>query len=269
MTRYLKFNDNYHEYSTRADVSIRKEYFERFTFGGTRDKKLYALTRIRPEVTVEYQVIGGNFFYYAMGEYSTIPPQDNNTIDVGSTLPLIDIKIDVDGDKVAVIDGKIDSLEITFEEGSPAVVEYTVLGTNWNTTITVGAYTVDWTKVPLTMDKVTITLDNTTIQANRLAIRIANNLDPRYYADTLPVELRETGLEVTGRIRISEYQVLNDGSLNIATEDFTMILPKVKFTELPPRVTGFDVPEAELAFTAYPGGDFNSVLRVITHNDEW
>jgi len=268
MTRYLQFNDNYHEFSTRADVSIRKEYFERFTFGGTRDKKLYALTRIRPEVTVEYQVIGGNFFYYAMGKYSTIPPETNNTITVGSTLPLISIKIDVDGDKVAVKDGKIDSMEITFEEGSPAVVEYTVLGKNWDTTTSVTAYTVDWDKAPLTMDKVTITLNDTTVQASRIAVRIANNLDPRYFADTLPVELRETGLEVTGRIRISEYEVLNDGTLKIDTEFFTMTLPNIKFTELPPRVTGFDVPEAELAFTAYPAKE-KDVLQVVTKNAEW
>ncbi len=245
MARYLDIiygaNTVHFNFPLRAEIGLRKEYFRDYILGGARDQAVTGLTRYRPEITVEYDVCGFLFKDIALGG-------DTPT----STIPYVDVRVTIGNESISIEDAKVDSWEITWEEGQPARARVTFVGKNKGET-GADSYSVDYDKAVYTLGNCTIKLNGTEIKATRYNIRINNNIQPLYYGNTLPQDLKEQALEIEGRIRLAEFSEVSDGSISIEGPDFTIELPNVKFTEVPPRATGMEVPETEARFMALPG----------------
>jgi len=221
MGRYLEFGTvaSHFNFALRADFSERREYFRDFVLGGTRDKRIYGLTRITPSVTASYDLDGLKFLEYVLGTLN------GTTIEVASNLPVSgSIAVDVDGEGYQIKNAQVDTWELTVE-----------------------------------------TLEGATISYSRFVLRLNNQIDVIHRSDTLPSSLRPTGLEVSGRIRVPNYATGfgSEGSMQITIANIgTIYIPTVKFTEIPPRVTGFDLPETEVSFEGFPSGN-NPAIRVV------
>ena len=85
--------------------------------------------------------------------------------------------------------------------------------------------------------------------AETTPIEILINL--RFQPQGIPETIQ--ALEIEGRVRLAEFKEVSDGSIRIDGPDFTIELPNVKWTEVPLRATGMDVPETEARFIALPG----------------
>ena len=266
MGRYLEFDSNHFDFVTRADFSVRTEYFEEFIWGTTRDKSVYGVTRKTPEVTVEYSLNGLKFFKYVLGELSGA--EAPYTITPADTLPTADYKASIDTYVFSVTSAKVESLELTVEEGSPVRVEFTARGTNYSTTTGANSYSSDLSVLPLQIHDVTVNCGGT-LTYGRFSLRIVNNLDPEYKTSTLPVRYIERGLEVDGRIRLQTWTIPTEGGMTITLGNVgQIILPKIIWTEIPPRARGWDYPELELSFRAF-ATDTDPKIKVIANNDKW
>jgi len=267
MARYFEFDGNSIDFPTRADFVERREYFEDFILGGGRDLRAYGLTRITPSLTVEYDVNGLKFLKYAMGTIGTTSPY---TVTVASTLPSGDYKVTVDDDHMSIHDAKVDTWEITIEEGNPVKAEFTVIGKTMGTD---GAsqFTPDFNNMPILPHECTLIIGGSTVtEWTRISLRINNALEAIHKTSSLPVTIRETGLEITGRIRAPEYSSswASEGGMTLIIGDAgTIKVRQIKFTEIPPRVTGFDLPETEISFSGYPSGTLAAIEAVV--NDKW
>jgi hypothetical protein len=259
----------YFDFPTRADFSKRIEYFEDFILGGGRDKLAYGLTRITPQLTVTYDLNGLRFLQYAMGSLAgTVAPF---TISVASTVPTITFRVLTDDGTMSIHDAKVDSWQITVEEGNPVRAEFTVIGK------TIGAeagasFSPDFNNMPQTPDKVTLNIGGTPNTLwTRLNVQISNAIATVFGTSSIPTQLRESGLSVTGRIRAPKYyQWATEGSMDIVMGTIgTLTIGNCKFTEMPPRVTGFDLPETEISFKGYPGVTSDAVKAVIGNTTEW
>ena len=263
MARYFEFSGNSIDFPTRADFVERKEYFEDFVLGGGRDLRAYGLTRITPNLTVAYDVNGLRFLKYALGsESGTASPY---TITVGSTLPTADYKVTVDDDNMSIHDAKVDTWEITIEEGAPVRAEFTVIGKTLGTEAA-SAFTPDFNNMPILPHECTLKIGGTPNTLwTRISLRINNALEAIHKTSSVPVDIRETGLEITGRIRAPEYsEWANEGSIDLIIGSAgTIIVRQVKFTEVPPRVTGFDLPETEISFSGYPSGTLAAIKAIV------
>ncbi len=259
MARYLDIvyegNTVHFNYPLRAEIGLRKEYFRDFVLGGQRDQAITGLTRYRPEITVEYDVCGFKFMDLALG--GSIPQ---------STLPYADIRVTIDDEDISIEDAKVDSWEITWEEGQPTRARVTFLGKRKGET-SASPFSVNYDKAVYTLGNCTIKLNNTEIKATRYNIRINNNIQPLYYGNTLPQDLKEQALEIEGRIRFAEFKDVSDGPITIIGSGFTIELPNVKFTEVPPRATGMEVPETEARFMALPGSG-GYAIKIIYSGDD-
>jgi len=228
-------------YPLRAEIGLRKEYFRDFVLGGARDQAITGLTRYRPEITVEYDVCGFKFKDIALGGDT---PK--------STLPYVTVRVTIDDEDLSIENAKVDSWEITWEEGQPTRARVTFVGKAKGTT-GASSFSVDYAKEVFTLGNCTIKLNGTELKATRYNIRVNNNIQPLYYGDTLPQDLKEQALEIEGRVRLAEFKEVSDGSIQITGSGFTIELPNVKWTEVPPRASGMDVPETEARFIALPG----------------
>ena len=250
MGRYLSFNGNYFNFPIRADFRKRKEYFSDYVLSGGRDKAIYGVIRITPELTAEYDVNGLRFLEYVLGTVS----DDGATISVESTLPTADYKVTVDSDNMSIHNAKVNTWELRIEEGNPVRAEFSVIG---NTIGTEAAtqYNVCFSSLPLLPNQCTLFIDGVANTIwNRISVRINNNLEPLFKGSTIPQEIRERGLEVTGAIRANEYsEFLSEGSIDLVLGTIgTLVMANVKLTEVPARVRGFDLPETEISFQAFP-----------------
>jgi len=232
----------YFNYPIRGEYSKRKDYFSDFVFGGARDQSVTGLSRERPELTVEYDLCGLRVGTIVLG--STIP-QD--------TIPYVKVRINVDGEILSLEGAKVDTWELNWEEGGPArgVIGFvgTITGTDAPT-----AYNIDYTQPVVVLPDCTITLNGSRIKATRYNIRVNNNLLPLYYGNVTPQEVREQGMAIEGRVRFAEWEKApSDGTIEITHSAFTITLPNIKWTEIPPRARGLEVPETECRFQAFPG----------------
>uniref|UniRef100_A0A6H1ZJ70 Tail protein n=1 Tax=viral metagenome TaxID=1070528 RepID=A0A6H1ZJ70_9ZZZZ len=271
MTRYLDGtvpSTIYFDFPTRADFSKRIEYFEDFILGGGRDKLAYGLTRITPQLTVTYDLNGLKFLQYAMGSLGTTVPV---TISVAATLPTITFRVRTDDGTMSIHDAKVDSWQVTIEEGNPVRGEFTVIGR------TIGAvpaapFSPDFANMPITPDAVTLRIGGAVItEWTRLNVGISSAIAPIFSTSSIPIALRETGVNVTGRIRAPKYFAwASEGSMELAVAALgTIILPNTKFTEVPPRVTGFDLPETEISFKGYPTAAADAIRAVLINTIKW
>ncbi|MEM2261394.1 MAG: phage tail tube protein, partial [Ignisphaera sp.] len=204
------------------------------------------------------------FLYYVLGSIST------TTIAVGSTIPESFYYVTVENENMSLHGAKVDTWELTVEEGSPVRAEFTAIGKNIGTT---GAspFTPDFNNPPKMQSDVSVTVGGSTIEYNRLSLRISNGIEPIYKGSLNPQELRETGLEVTGRIRAPKYsQFISEGAMVITISNVGQIsMPNVRLTEVPPRVSGFDLPETEISFRAYPTTTEDAIKVTLTNTLKW
>ena len=258
----------YFDFPTRADFSKRIEYFEDFILGGGRDKLAYGLTRITPQLTVTYDLNGLKFLQYVMG---SITGTGTLTITTAATLPTVTFRVLTDDGTMSIHDAKVDSWQITVEEGNPVRSEFTVIGK------TIGAeagasFSPDFANMPIVPSQVTLNIAGTPNTLwTRLNIQISNAITPIFGTSSIPTALREAGLSVTGRIRAPKYyQWAAEGSIDLIIGGVgTITIGSAKFTELPPRVTGFDLPETEISFKGYPGVSADAIKATATNTLKW
>jgi len=260
MARYLDIvygtSTIHFNYPLRAEIGLRKEYFRDFVLGGARDQAITGLTRYRPEITVEYDLCGFLFKNIALGGDT---PQ--------STIPYVDVRVTIGDENISIENAKVDSWEITWEEGQPARARVTFLGKNKGTS-GASSFSVDYSVGVYTLGNCTIKLNGTIMKATRYNIRVNNNIQPLYYGNSLPQELKEQALEIEGRVRLAEFKEVSDGSIQITGSGFTIELPNVKWTEVPPRASGMNVPETEARFIALPGSG-GYAIKITYSGDEY
>lgn len=263
MARALRFDSTmFFNFATRADVLWRKEYFMDFVFGGDRDARAFGLTKITPEITVAYDVDGLRFLNYAIGSLVT------GTVVTSDLIQLSTISCNVDGEIAGIRDAKIDTWEITVEEGNPVKAEFTAIGKD-TTVAGPATYSSDFTSPVLMPSSCTIKIGTNTIDFSLFSMRVNNNIETIFKSGTVPSTLRPGGLEIGGRIRVPNYYYANvtDGSLTAQFGTIgTIVISTAKITEIPPRVTGYDLPETEFAWSGFPGGSGTPTVRAILGN---
>jgi hypothetical protein len=220
-------------YPIRAEFRIRKEYFEDFVLGGDRYGAVTGLTRVRPEITIEYEPIGFRLLSKA----------------VQSSVPNYTARVSVDGNNISIQNAPIDTWEITCEEGRAAVVTMGLVGTAQGADVPVQVAP-DYTKVVPTIANSTVTVGGTAAKVNRWNLRINNNCNPLYYGSTVPQTIQVQNCQITGRLRFVEYKIETEGDIAINTPVGNITLSGVKFEEIPPSARGWEVPETEVSFRA-------------------
>jgi hypothetical protein len=221
-------------YPIRAEFRIRKDYFEDFILGGGRFDAVRGLTRVRPELTIEYEPIGFRLLQKA----------------TQMTVPQYTARVNVDGNNISIRGALIDTWEITCEEGRAAVVRMGLVGTLQATDAPAVPPASDFTLEVPTIANSSVLLDGNTLKVNRWSLRINNNCQPLYYGNTVPATIQAQNCEITGRLRILDFTVPSGSSIDIRTPAGTIILTGVKFEEIPPSARGWEVPETEVSFRA-------------------
>ena len=259
MGRYLRFGaadaTGYtFNFATRCDVTYRKEYFMDFVFGGSRADRAFGLTRITPELTAAYDVDALGFLRYVLGNVDgTVTPW---TVTVAADPGNIGtIACEVDGEAAGITNAKVDNWELSVEEGAPARANFTAIGRGTYTVSTVTPYTADFSSSVLMPSNFSLTINTSACSFSLFSMRINNALDSIFKTDTLPVTLRPTGLEITGRIRVPQYAgtYVTDGSITLVAGTIgTIYIGNAKVMEIPPRVTGYELPTTEYSYTGFP-----------------
>jgi len=270
MGRYFRFtegaNSNTFDFTVRADFSERKEYFSEFVFGGERDKRIYGLTRITPTASWEYDVNGLAFLRFVLGSLS-----GSSVTSVTDTPEMGTIHAGVDGINYGITSSKVDTWNFTVDEGGPVKAEVTAMGKG-TTTVAPAAYTTDIDQAVVMPYDVGVTIGTSSIGFVRFNLNINNGLQPVFKNQTVPVTIRPTGLEVSGRIRVLEYYDSDvvDGSLAIKVGTLGVLyVPTVKFTEVPPTATGYELPEIEYSFNGYPTTSQDAVWATLNNTLKW
>jgi len=220
-------------FPTRAEFRIRKEYFEDYILGGGRFDAVRGLTRVRPELTIEYEPAGFRLLQKA----------------IQMTVPQYTARVNVDGTNISVQGALIDSWEITCEEGRAAVVTMGLVGTLQASDAPVQVSPNFNLTVP-TIANGNVTIGGSTVNVNRWNVRVNNNCQPLYYGSTVPATIQAQNCQITGRLRFLQYQIPTEGTIVINTPAGTITLSGVKFEEIPPSARGWEVPETEISFRA-------------------
>lgn len=250
MGRYFKFNGNTFNFATNCDVDIKKEYFKDFVFGGNRDQRIYGLTRVTPSLTCRYDLDGLNFLQYVLGSIAT------GTVTVSDLPEIGTISAAIDNEFAGITQAKIDTWKLTVEEANPVRAEFTAMGKNICGTAPT-SYTPNFASPPIMPYNVSVTINTTAVTFSLFELNISNGIDAIFKTSTLPVTLRPTGLEISGKIRFPQYAttIIADGSLRLVLGSAgTIDLATIKVTEIPPKVQGYDLPDVEYSFDAFPAG---------------
>jgi len=220
-------------YPIRAEFRVRKEYFEDFILGGGRFDAVRGLTRIRPELTIEYEPVGFRLLQKA----------------IQTTVPQYTARVNVDGNNISVQGALIDTWEITCEEGRAANVRMGLVGTlqSSDAPVPVGS---DFTLTVPTVTNSQVLVGGSTVKVNRWSLRINNNCQPLYYGNSVPATIQAQNCEITGRLRYQDFVVPSEGTIEIRTPIGTITLSGVRFEEIPPSARGWEVPETEVSFRA-------------------
>lgn len=268
MGRYFKFDTYNFNFATRCDISWRKEYFMDFVFGGERSDRAYGLTRITPQLTAAYDVDGLYFLKNVIGSAGTTIPC---TISVAETPQINTIGASVDTESAGILNAKVDTWEITAEEGNPVRAEFTCIGRN-TTVFGAGSYSADFDSNVIMPSDCTLTLGASPVSFSLFSLRIGNGLQSIFKSSTLPVTIRATGLEITGRLRVPNYYdpTIQDNSISMAYGTIgTIFIGAAKFLEIPPRVTGYDLPETEYSYTGFPGAGITAIKAILLNTIKW
>lgn len=267
---------------------------DEFVIGGARDTRSRAWLQREVTGALEFQPITGRIFYYALGkaegggvgdESASIPC----TITPNSVVPGLTIWREIRSPEewVETWGNKIDRLELTIEQGEDVTCSCDLAAKNMaNADKTWMTPDIDFSLYPLAFHNCTVkyinpdgTLTVDHLRSGRIEIR--NNLDARFSAGSgtfTPIEIREGGLEVTGRLVVdypfSTFHTYilgrNEGTLEVtigSTDNGTMTITinNIIFEEFPDAISGLDAMELDLPFVARKptGGD---VIKVVINH---
>ena len=221
------------QFPTRAEFRIRKEYFEDYILGGGRFDAVRGLTRVRPELTIEYEPAG--FLLLQKATQMTVPQYT--------------ARVNIDGNNISVQGALIDTWEITCEEGRAAVVSMGLIGT-LQASDAPTQVSPNFTLTVPTISNSNVTIAGSGAKVNRWSVRINNNCQPLFYGNTVPATIQAQNCQITGRLRLLQYQIPTEGDIVINTPAGTITLYSAKFEEIPPSARGWEVPETEVSFRA-------------------
>ena len=267
MGRYFKFDSNTFNFATRCDVNVKYDNFTDFTFGGERDQRIYGLTKITPSLTCAYDVDGLKFLINVLGTVSA----NGVTVTVADLPEIGSISALVEAEYAGISFAKIDTWDFTIEEGSPAKAEFSAIGKN---TVAAGpaTYSSDFCSAVLMPSDCRVTINTSSIDFSRFNLKINNGLDPIFKTSTLPTTIRPTGLEIEGKIRVPSYigTVVTNGSLRLVCGTIGNIdLATIRVTEIPSKVTGYNIPETEYSFTAFPTCNGQAIKAILSNTIKW
>ena len=259
------------DFPTRAAYSVNKRWFQDFILGGGRDKKAYGLTQITPSLTTAYDVNGINLLQYVLGSAGAPSTVSAHTLTALSTIHEIDQRVSVDGEHFELQDAKIDTWEIVVETGEPVKAEFTSVGKS-TTGTSASVFDPNFNNMPLVRSDCSLYVNGVeNTDFIRFALNINNNIEPIFKTSTTPDTIRLQGLDITGRIRAYKYsEFVAQGSWDICFGSLGSItLHTVNVLEVPPSVSGYDLPEVELAFTAFPTEETVALTAYLVANKPW
>ena len=254
------------DFPTNAEYTERKEYYEDFVLGGSRDKRVFGVTEISNEINVSYDLNGLKFIENVLG---TINASSISTIT--ADVPVNDYYTLTEEGTLCIKGAKVNTWELVIETGEPVTAEFNAIGTLTDVSAS-QAFTPNFSVVPLKHCDCSLSVDSTINSLwTRINLEIDNAIEPIYKTCTVPVDLREAGLEVTGALRAPEfYQLVAEGSMEVRLGTVgTIVMPNVQFQEESNRVEGFDLPETEISFTAYPTASTNAVWVKLGNTIRW
>ena len=259
------------DFPIRAAYSVSKNWFQDFVLGGGRDKKAYGLTQITPSLTTAYDVNGLGLLQYVLGSAAAPNTTSAHTLIPLSTIHEIAQRVTVDDEHLELQNAKIDTWEIVVETAAPIRAEFTTTGRG-TTGTSASVFTPNYNNMPLVRADCSLFIGGVEdTNFTRLALNINNNLEPIFKTGTFPATIRPQGLDITGRLRANKFsEFASAGSWDIYFGNVgTITLHTVNVLEVPPSVSGFDLPEVELAFTAFPTANTVALTAVMDSLKPW
>jgi hypothetical protein len=265
MGRYLKFDTNTIDFATRADVSWKKDYFKDFVFGGERDQRVYGLVKITPEMSIEYDVNGLKALQWVLGSLAT------NTITVSEPTEIGTVSCSVETQSAGISFAKVNDWEINIEEGNPITAVMNFIGKN---TVTTGpsSYAADFSSTAMLPSQCYCTIGAASIDFSKISLKINNDIATIFKTNVLPVTLRPQGLQIDGKLRVPSYMDSSvvDGAMTIGLLGVgTICLPTVKFMEIPAKAKGYDIPDTEYSFSAFPAAATSAIKVILGNTLKW
>lgn len=269
---------------------------DEFVIGGARDTRSRAWLQREVTGALEYQPITGRIFYYALGKAAggSIPAYGEAasipcTITPDSVVPGLTIwrEIRQPEEWVQTWGNKIDRLELVIEQGEDITCSVDLPAKDMDNAVqTWMTPDIDFTLFPMAFHNCSVKYINPggTLTVDHLRscrIEIRNNLEARFSAGAQAItciELKEAGLEVTGRLVVdypfSTFQTYilgrNEGTLTVeigttANGTMTIALNNIIFEEFPDAITGLDAMEMDLSFIARKPSGGDVITVVVNH----
>jgi hypothetical protein len=263
MSRYLEIGtSNTIDFPTRAEFSKKIDYYDDFVLGGNRDRRAYGMVKATPTMTLSYDVNGFKFLEAVLGT-------SGGTITPGSTIPAYDYKVLTERGTKSIHSAKVNSWELTVQEGNPVTAVANINGTTIGSAAA-SSFTPDFNNMPYLPYQCTLKIGGSANTLwSQLSIKIDNALQSIFKTSSIPVDIREAGLSITGKFTASEfYDWANEGSMDIIFPSTTIIIGTAKFTSVPQGVKGYDLPDSAIEFSGYPVGS-DSAIKVFNSGTKW
>ena len=284
------FPNYLNEWSATTTENISEEEL----IGGSRDWRKVVWLEEGVVARWVQELVSAKFFEYILGSKDGDTSPVEYTI--AATLPSLSIYRGLYPDEngntfsVGYMGMKVDTAELTIEEGSDVRLEVNFAGKG-GTILTshLSKPSLDASVVPFAFYHSSIDLihPNGTENLNklsRLQISVNNNLEAIVSAGAQsyqPTELREGATEVTGRIVVrGHFPLLSSIVLNRVTCTLNVYLIKtqhtiqitvnnITFNEYPDELTGLDIVESELSFSARPTSTTSAIVVTETFSGEF
>jgi len=279
----------------RFEATTTESKVEEPVIGGGRD--LFGRVWTSEEVAgvMEHQLVTGAFFQYVMGTVanSTETPY-THTFVPATVVPSFSLLRGIrDPEEFIIYSGcKVDSAEITCEAGEDvtAVYNFVAKSSTFNTTETWAAPGVNISLDPFAYYHGEITWGGATLEdVQRVVININNNLEARYAVGGTKTpsygaqEIREGAFEVSGRVllgknvgTIASAMFLRETAKTIVVTmtksdcTMTVTMNNCVFGEYPDAISGADIYEIEVPFTARAIGtaDVERAISIVHIGDK-
>lgn len=282
-------------YLTDYEAEIMDVKEEAFVIGGSRDTRKRAWLQREVTGALEFEPLSGKMFYFALGK----AVGSNGTLGLASSLPATITPTTVvpgitiwrearDPEEwINTWGNKTDRLELTVEQSAGVIMSVDLAAKDgdasdqsWMTPAI--AFTLDPlsfadSKVVYTGPGGASTLDHLRL----FSVEIRNNLDARFSAGAgtfVCQEIREQGLEVGGRLVVdypfgtfaTDILARQEGTIvatigNAQNGSMVITLSNVTFESYPDAITGLDIMELDLSWTARKPTDGSAIEVVVNH----
>jgi hypothetical protein len=263
MARYLEIGSgNTIDFPTRAEFAKKIDYYDDFVLGGNRDRRAYGLVKITPTMTLTYDVNGFKFLEAVLGS-------GTGTIIPGTTIPAYDYKVLTERGTKSIHSAKVNSWELTVQEGNPVTAVANINGTSIGAS-SAAVFVPDFNNMPYLPYQCTLKIGGSANTLwTQLSVKIDNALQSIFKTSSIPVDIREAGLSITGKITAPEfYEWAAEGSMDIIFPSTTIIIGTAKFTNVPGGVQGYDLPDSAIEFAGYPVGS-DPAIKVYNNGTKW